>query len=190
MTGSFNSNNIKEVPRLETDRLILRGFSPNDKYDIFEYASVPSVTQYLPWEFHKSLDDTEAFLKLSAEMFASQDNIDFAVELKSEKKVIGGISIRKWNDKNRCADIGYVLSPKYWNRGIITEAIKRVIRFGFEVLNANRIEAHCDEENIPSFRAMEKAGMRYEGTLKDKVFLKGKFINIKFYSILKEELSE
>lgn len=185
MTQQDNSN--PKIPVLETPRLVLRAFSNEDINDIFEYASVKSVTDFLPWEAHQTLDDTKAFLKMSKEMFKKYGNIDFAILLKEENKVIGGISIRKWNDNNRCADIGYVLSSKYWGRGIITEAIKRIIKYGFEDLNINRIEAHCDENNIGSYRAMEKAGMKYEGTLREKTFMKGKFINMKFYSILKSE---
>lgn len=155
MTQQDNSN--PEIPVLETPRLVLRAFSNEDINDIFEYASVKSVTDFLPWEAHQTLDDTKAFLKMSKEMFKKYGNIEFAILLKEENKVIGGISIRKWNDNNRCADIGYVLSSKYWGRGIITEAIKRIIKYGFEDLNVNRIEAHCDENNIGSYRAMEKS---------------------------------
>jgi len=187
MTRQDNSNPLKEIPLLETARLVLRAFSTDDKNDIFEYASVKEVTDFLPWDAHQTPDDTKAFLKMSREMFKKYSNIDFAILLKQENKVIGGISIRKWNDNNRCADIGYVLSSKYWRRGIITEAIKRIIKFGFEDLNLNRIEAHCDENNTGSYRAMEKAGMKYEGTLREKTFMKGKYINMKFYSILKNE---
>ena len=120
-------------------------------------------------------------------MCKNSDNIDWAIELKRDRKVIGGISIRKWNGDNRCADVGYVLSKKYWNKGIITEALKAVINFGFDELNAHRIEAHCDENNIGSYKVMEKAGMKYEGTLREKVYMKGKYVNMKFYSILKSE---
>ena len=190
MTKQDNSNPLKEIPLLETARLVLRAFSMDDINDIFEYASIKEVTDFLPWEAHQTFDDTKAFLKMSREMFKKYGNIDFAILLKQEHKVIGGISIRKWNDINRCADIGYVLSSKYWGRGIITEAIKRIIKFGFEDLNVNRIEAHCDENNTGSYRAMEKAGMKYEGTLREKTFMKGKFINMKFYSILKSEYTD
>lgn len=189
MTKQIKKNRFNDIPILETNRLILRGFGENDIDDVFEYASIYKVTEYLPWETHQTIDDTKAFLQITKENFTKHDNIDFAIVLKSENKVIGGISIRKWNNPNRCADIGYVLSPNYWRMGIITEAIKRIIKFGFEELNANRIEAHCDEKNIGSYSAMEKAGMKYEGTLREKTFMKGKFINARFYSILKSEFT-
>jgi ribosomal-protein-alanine N-acetyltransferase len=182
-----NPNSLKNVPVLETDRLILRSFSEKDVDDVYEYASNPIVTEFLPWEYHKTKEDSLQFLNYSKELFDSQDNIDFAIELKSKNKVIGSISIRKWNDANRCADIGYVLSLKYWRLGIMTEAIKRIVRFGFDELNVVRIEAHCDENNIGSYKAMGNAGLKYEGLLRKKVFMKNKFCNVKFYSILKEE---
>lgn len=185
-----NPNSIKEVPRLESDRLILRELCEDDIEDIFEYASDPEVSTYLPWNTHKSIDESKDFLKMSHKSFQTADNIDWGIELKNEGKLIGAISIRKWNDDNRCGDIGYVLSRKYWNKGITTEALKTVIKFGFENLNANRLEAHCDENNTASYRVMEKVGMKYEGTLREKVFVKGNFINIRFYSILRSEFTD
>ena len=186
----MGKNTFDKVPVIQTDRLLIREFTQNDIDDIFEYASIPEVTKFLPWETHKSIVDTNDFLEMSKNMFMISDNIDWAIELKSEKKVVGGIAIRKWNDENHCADIGYVLSKKYWNQGIITEALKAVIKFGFEELKANRVEAHCDENNIGSYKVMEKTGMKYEGTLREKINFKGKYVNMKFYSILKSEFEK
>ncbi len=179
-----NPNSIKEVPKLETARLILRGFCLEDADDIFEYASDNDVNLFMPWDVHKSKDETLEFLQKSDHLFKTSDCIDWGIELKSVKKIIGGISIREWNDQKRCADVGYVLSKKFWGKGYTTEALNEVIKFGFEKLNANRIEAHCDEDNIASYKVMEKAGMKYEGTLRRKVLVKNKFVNMRFYSIL------
>lgn len=183
-------NTYSEEPVLETERLVLRAFTMNDIDDIYEYASVAKVSEFLPWEMHKTKEDTVAFLKSVKEKFKSSDNIDWGIELKYEKKLIGGISIRKWNDQNRCADVGYVISDKYWNKGIATEALISVVKFGFNILHVNRIEAHCADQNIGSYKVMQKVGMKYEGTLREKVFMKGNFINMKFYSILKREFHE
>ncbi len=182
-----NKNSINEVPALETERLLLRALTDADVNDIFEYASDPEVSKYLPWNTHESIEESIAFLKMSKKAFQISDNIDWGIELKEEKKIIGAISMRKWNDRNKCGDVGYVLSRRYWGKGITTEALRSVIRFGFEKLKINRIEAHCDEANPGSYKVMEKAGMKYEGTLRDKVFIKNKFVTIRFYSILKKE---
>jgi [ribosomal protein S5]-alanine N-acetyltransferase len=186
----MEKNSLKEFPVLETNRLLLRKLSVDDAEDIFEYASDPDVNTFMPWDIHKSIDDTREFLEKSEENSETTGDIDWGIELKNEKILVGGITVRKWNDANRCGDIGYVLSKRYWNKGIATEALRTVILFGFEKLCLNRIEAHCDENNIASYKVMEKAGMKYEGTLREKVFVKNKFVNMKVYSILKDEYFE
>jgi len=182
-----NLNSVKKIPILETDRLILREPSLKDVDDIFEYASDMDVNTFMPWDVHKSKDETRDFLEKSNEIFKSSDNIDWMIELKSEKKVVGAISIREWNDQNKCADVGYVLAKKYWKKGISTEALRIVIKYGFEKLDVNRVEAHCDEENIGSYKVMEKAAMKYEGTMRQKILVKNKFVNMKIYSILRSD---
>jgi ribosomal-protein-alanine N-acetyltransferase len=185
-----DTKQLSEIPTLETERLILRKLSLNDANNIFEYASNTEVSKFLPWETHKTIEDTVAFLKLVEEQFVTLKFIVWGIELKRQKILIGTIALRNWDKADRCIDIGYVISKNYWNKGYATEAVKRVIKFGFEKLNANRVEAHCDENNTASYQVMEKARMKYEGTLRQKVFMKGKFINMRFYSILKEEYNK
>ena len=85
------------------------------------------------------------------------------------------------------AEVGYVLSRGYWGRGIMTEAVRAVIHFGFEELHLNRIESRCIAENMASARVMEKAGMVYEGTLRGREFIKGYYRDMKVYAIRRKE---
>ncbi|MCX6169249.1 MAG: GNAT family protein [Ignavibacteriales bacterium] len=185
-----DSKQLAEFPQIETERLILRKLSLADVNDIFEYASNPEVSEFLPWETHKTIEDTHFFLELVEAQFNESNIIVLGIELKAEKKLIGTIALRNWDKADRCIDLGYVISNNYWNKGFTTEAVKVVIKYGFEELNANRVEAHCDENNIASYRVMEKAGMKYEGTLRQKVLMKNKFVNMRFYSVLKEEYNK
>jgi ribosomal-protein-alanine N-acetyltransferase len=177
----------QEIPKIETERLILRKITADDVNDIFEYASVPEITTFVLWETHKAKQDSLDFVKLAADQFDNNISIIWGIEIKSEKKIIGSIELRNWNAINKCGDLGYAISSKYWNKGYVSEAMKAVIKFGFEVLHLNRAEAHCEEENIGSWRVMEKCGMKYEGTLREKVFIKERFRSMKMYSILKQE---
>lgn len=102
-------------------------------------------------------------------------------------KLIGTCGYVWWQPENEKAEIGYALSPDYWNKGIVTEAAKEIIKFGFENMRLNRIEAHCVDKNIASERIMQKIGMQYEGRLRDFRKFKGKFFDFKMYSILKKE---
>jgi [ribosomal protein S5]-alanine N-acetyltransferase len=85
------------------------------------------------------------------------------------------------------AELGYVLAQEYWGTGLMPEAVRRVIRFCFERMDLNRVEARCLAENVASARVMEKAGMSYEGTLRKREYIKGAYRDMKMYSILRSE---
>lgn len=178
---------LTEIPIIETERLILRKITLNDVDDIFEYASIPEVTAFVPWYAHKTKNDSADFVKFAEEQFHNNLSIVWGIVIKSKNKLIGSIELRGWNSINNCGDIGYVISKNYWGQGITTEAMNAVIKFGIEQLELNRVEAHCEEENIGSWHVMEKCGMIYEGTLREKVFIKDRYRSMKIYSILKKE---
>lgn len=109
------------------------------------------------------------------------------IEYKDTGKLIGTIDYISWNTQHKSAEIGYVLSQDYWGKGVMTEAAKEVIAFGFEQMDLTRIQAKCFAENIGSERVMQKSGMTFEGILRKSMFIKGAHRDLKMYSILKEE---
>ncbi|MBA4407051.1 GNAT family N-acetyltransferase [bacterium] len=175
------------MPTLEGERLILRKIILDDAPDIFEYAHMPEVAEFLPWFPHQTIQDSIDFIKFAEEKFASDEWIILGIELKENRKLIGSIDIRGWNSVNNYADIGYVISKNFWGKGIMTEALKAVIKYCFDELRLNRIEAHCEEANIGSWKVMEKCGMKNEGTLREKIFVKNRYRSMKMYSILRSE---
>ena len=92
--------------------------------------------------------------------------------------------------QHRKAEIGYVLSRAYWNRGVMSEALARVLVLAFDQLGLNRIEGFCQVDNHSSRRVLEKAGMKEEGVLRDYIYQKGAFRDLFQYSILKREWDE
>ena len=179
---------FKAYPTLETDRLKLRLFNENDAADLYEMCSDELVTKYLTFETYTSMED--AYLRLD---FLKKEYEEllvppvWAIEYKESGKLIGSINFLHVKEKHSYAEIGYLLHRGYWNKGIMTEALKEVLKFGFEIMGLNRIVIHCDFRNIGSYRVMEKNGLTYEGTLRQERFNKGEFIDLKVYSILKEE---
>jgi len=185
----MNSEDVfSNFPTLETERLILRKLRLEDAKDIFEYASDPETTKYVTWETHKSIEDSINFIKSSLANYNKKEVIDWGIVYKENNKLIGtcGYFLRALEQHSR-AEIGYVIGKKYWGRGIATEAVKEVIRFGFEKMNLNRIQAMCIPDNIGSYRVMEKVGMKYEGVIREYMYIKGKFQDLKLYSILRRE---
>ena len=179
------------LPTLETKRLKLRLFKQTDVDDVYEYCSDDEVTKYMPFATYTTRQEAEERIKFCLESYEQMDRpILWAIEYKENGKLIGGIDFVKWDEQANCAEIGYILNKEYWNKGIMTEAVGEVIKFGFEKMELNRIEIRCDERNIASSRVMEKNGLKYEGTLRQEKYIKGEYVNIKVYSILKEEYTK
>ena len=88
---------------------------------------------------------------------------------------------------NSAAEVGYSLSRDYWDRGIMTEALKAVIGHGFGSMNLNRIEAQHETTNPASGAVMRKCGMQREGTLRQRLYNKGRYVDVELYAILRKE---
>ena len=180
-----------DLPELETERLLLRKMRLDDAEAMFAYASDPEVTRYVLWDTHRSIDDTEEFLRFATEGYERGDFGGWGVVLKDSGVFVGTCGLDAgYAPEHARAELGYVLSREHWGRGLMPEAARAVIRFGFVRMTLNRIEARCIAENAASARVMEKAGMTYEGTLREREFIKGAYRDMKVYSILRSEYGD
>jgi [ribosomal protein S5]-alanine N-acetyltransferase len=179
---------FSNLPELETERLLLRKMRLDDAEAMFAYASDPEVTRYVPWDTHRSMEDSESFLGFATEGYERGDFGGWGVVLKDDGVFIGtcGIDVGYAPEHAR-AELGYVLSREHWGKGLMPEAVRAVIRLSFGRMGLNRVEARCIAENTASARVMEKAGMTYEGTLREREFIKGAYRDMKLYSILRRE---
>lgn len=178
-----------ELPVLETERLLLRKITLDDVEDIFFYGSNEEVSKYVTWDTHRTLTDAKEFVQFVLNQYENNKVSPWGIEYKGNGRLIGTIDFVSWQPKHNSAEIGYVISPDYWGKGIATEAAKKVIEFGFEQMDLVRIQARCFIKNIGSSRVMEKAGMSYEGILRKVAFVKGEHHDLKVYSILKDEFT-
>ena len=180
-----------DLPELETERLLLRKMRLDDAEAMFAYASDPEVTRYVLWDTHRSIEDTEEFLRFATEGYERGDFGGWGVVLKDSGVFVGTCGLDAgYAPEHARAELGYVLSREHWGRGLMPEAARAVIRFGFVRMKLNRIEARCIAENAASARVMEKAGMTYEGTLREREFIKGAYRDMKVYSILRSEYAD
>lgn len=174
-----------DLPKLETERLLLRKMTEADLPALYAYGRDPEVSKYVTWEQHRSLDDTRMYLDFVLHRYNNEQLAPWAIEHKESSEMIGTIDFVYWKPNQHIAEIGYALHREYWGKGIMTEAAKRIIQFGFEEMNLVRIEAVCLPENTGSFRVMEKAGLEYEGMLRKARYIKGENRDIKMYAIVK-----
>jgi RimJ/RimL family protein N-acetyltransferase len=173
--------------RIETDRLILRKMTLDDAEGFFEFASDPQVTQYLMWDTHATVEESRALLARVIGMYESGQGLPLGVVHKADGKLIGACGIYIDDARHARAEIAYWLSRQYWGQGLTTEAVRAIIAFGFDTLTMNRIQALCFPENNASARVMEKAGMKYEGLLRQYRLIKGTYQDLEIFAILRQD---
>lgn len=168
---------------LETERLRLRPVTLMDAEDMFEYASREDNTYYV-FNTHRTLADTQFSI---ANYFMMNPLGKFGIELKNEKKLIGTIDLRVDMKKSK-AELGYVLNQAYFKKGYVTEAALKLLELAFETLELEKVVSSCDARNTPSEAVMKRLGMQKEGVSRHhEIWKNGEWINMLFYSILKDE---
>ena len=178
---------FSRIPTLNTDRLCLRAMRVMDGEDMYEYARREEVTTYLLWSPHPSRRYTEDYLAYIQDRYALGEFYDWAVVEKESGRMIGTCGFTRIDPAHRCGEIGYVLSPDFHGRGYGTEAARRVIEFGFEVVGLHRIEAKFMQGNEASRHVMEKLGMTFEGYRRDAMYVKNAYRTIGVCAILRSE---
>ncbi|MDO6448413.1 GNAT family protein [Oceanobacillus profundus] len=183
----IKEDTYSDLPKIETERLILRKITKPDVPDMYAYCSDPEVTRFVTWNPHQSLADTEAFVEFILNNYKKKSLAPWGMEYKKTGKIIGTVDLASWNPTHQSAEIAYCIHQDYWGCGLTTEAAKSVIAFGFSNMDLIRIQARCFVANIGSERVMEKLGMTFEGIVRKGMLVKGKHEDLKLYSILKEE---
>lgn len=178
---------FSDIPRITTERLILRKMNVSDAVDMYEYAGLDKTVKYLSWEPHDDINYTHQYLRYLETRYRAGDFYDWGVILASENKLIGTCGFTRFDFKNDSAELGYVINSDYCGKGIATEACAAIIRYGFESLALNRIECRFIPENLASRRVMEKNGMTFEGIRRGGMLIKGEYRDIGICSILKDE---
>jgi len=174
---------------LRTDRLILREFVEEDWQAMFEYQSDPLYLMYNPWNHgdeEKARDFVAMFMRHQEE--DPRRKYQLAIVLPGEEdKVIGNCGVRVQSVGDHEGDMGYEVAPWHWGKGYATEAARAMLRFGFEELRLHRISAHCIAENAASAHVLEKIGMKLEGRLRKKEWMKGRWWDTLLYGVLRDE---
>lgn len=178
----------KGTGKLETERLLLRPFTLKDAGAMYRnWASDPEVTKYLMWPPHENLDVTRTVLKSWIYNYNREDYYQWAIELKAVGEPIGSIGVNAYDNDTGMVHMGYCIGRKYWNRGYVTEALKRLIDYFFEEVGCHRVQSAHEPANPASGRVMEKAGMTYEGTLRQVGVSNRGIVDFCYYGILRDE---
>ena len=175
---------FKPFPLIETERLRLRKISRKDVNEIFFLRSDKRVLHYLDKAPAKTKKDAYDFIKIVHDAEKNVDGITWGITLKNIEKIIGTIGFWRMQKEHYRAEIGYILHPDYWGKGITQEAMTAVIKYGFEVMKLHSIEANVNPDNAASIRLLEKNGFVREAYFKENYYFDGKFLDSAIYSLI------
>jgi ribosomal-protein-alanine N-acetyltransferase len=178
--------NFAPFPNLETNRLNLRRLTSADVNEILALRSNPEIMQFIPRPLMKTKEEALEFISVMDTNVNNNNVINWAITTKEDDQLIGMIGFYRMKPENYRAEVGYILSAEFHGKGIITEALERVIQFGFEEMGLNSIEAVIDPENFGSEKVLLKNNFVKEGHFKEHTFFEGKFLDSIFYSLLKK----
>lgn len=181
---------MDNFPVLETERLRLRKPAVKDIPQLMEYANNPKIadmTLNIPHPYQEK--DAVTWLNMANQHFEEQCGFVFAVARLSDDEFMGGIGLEINKRFNR-AELGFWIGEPFWNNGLISEAVKEILRFGFEEVGLNKVVAHHLVNNPASGKVMTKNGLAKEGELKEHIRKNGEYLSLVQYGLTQKEYKE
>ena len=175
LTPHVKYSNIKMIfqpfPEIETDRLLLRKIKVSDVNEVLFLRSNETVNEFIirP-ENRKTKNQADAleFIEMIISEIEENKSISWEITVKNNPKMIGSICLWNFSNNLKTAEVGYSLYPEFQNKGIMSEALKSVIDYGFNELKLDKIEAFTHSKNEPSKKLLEKNGLQINHNRKDE----------------------
>ncbi|MEO6405166.1 MAG: GNAT family N-acetyltransferase [Ferruginibacter sp.] len=177
--------NFDPFPVLLTERLIMRKVSMEDIEQMFELRSNPDAMKYINRPLVKSIDDIKPLLE---KMNDNTQRIQWAICFKNHDRVIGTIGYHIIEKDHYRAELGYMLHPDFWRKGLMNEAIPAVINYGFNEIRLHSIEARINPANEASSKILLKHKFKKEGFFRESYFFEGVFYDSEIYGLLKADV--
>ncbi|MBD3860662.1 GNAT family N-acetyltransferase [Bacillus sp. 28A-2] len=174
-------------PTIHTERLILKQATMADAEDMHLYLSNETVCRYMGIDAHQSIEETKEEVDWYNQIFKEQTGIRWGISLKGDTTIIGSCGFLNLEKQHRRTEFGYELHHDHWRKGIMKEAITAVLRYGFQEMNLNRIEAIIDPANTSSVQLLEKIEFVREGLLREYELGQKRFDDVYMYSIFKRD---
>ncbi|MDY0903819.1 GNAT family N-acetyltransferase [Pedobacter sp. CFBP9032] len=177
--------NFTKFPVLETERLVLREHHLSDAEALYAMRTNEDIMQYIDRERPEDIFEIKDFISRFRNGFEIGENLAWVIALKENpKQMIGSVGFWRTDFANHRAEIGYMLHPDYWRKGIISEALSRSIAFGFEEVNLHTICAYINVANDASRQMLIKHGFVKEALFKQNYYFRGKFLDSEIYGLI------
>lgn len=172
---------------LDTTRLRLRPLGEPDAEPLFRIFGDPEVMRYWskpPW---RSIEEARDLVDRDRDAMAAGEYVRLGIERKEDSALIGTCSLFAFSEPCRRAEIGFALAREAWGRGYMNEALRALLRHGFDGLDLNRVEADVDPRNEASARALRRLGFELEGHLRERWIVDGEVADTAFYGLLRRD---
>jgi ribosomal-protein-alanine N-acetyltransferase len=179
----------KACPSFDIGDFIIREKQESDIENFFAYYSNPEVNRFILCQIPQTIEEARTELFYWRNSFYRNDGVYLAIADKKDDRMVGSIGLTSHNPYQKRIELSYDLSPEYWRRGITSRAIDKMTQYAFDELKINRIEASVSIYNEPSKILLLKKGFTLEGTLRQHRYHLGRFVDVYFFSLLKDDLS-
>jgi len=176
-------------PELTSSRLCFRKVSLDDIPEIMALRGNPEVMRYIPRPLVTNEAEAIAHIQANLEGLESNTALNWIICLHDNPKAIGIVGFYRLKPEDYRAEIGYMLLPEFQGQGYITEAVERLIQYGFTEMQLNSIEAVIAPDNIASQRVVLKNNFVQEAFFREYEYHEGVFLDIQIYSLLKRKYS-
>ncbi|PNQ72528.1 N-acetyltransferase [Hanstruepera neustonica] len=188
MRFQINDTVFENFPELESNRLLYRNFNAGDAADLFYLKTDARVMAHMDSNKHESINDSLEAIKRNQDSFKDKTGINWAIVDKATNEFIGYFGYWRFFRENCRGEIGYSLKPEFWGKGFMTEAMTRLIAFGFEDLNLHSIEANINPNNANSEKLLVNFGFKKEAHFRENYLFNGQFLDSIIYCLLESDL--
>ncbi|RUR79189.1 GNAT family N-acetyltransferase [Chlorogloeopsis fritschii PCC 9212] len=175
-------------PNLETKRLWLRQATQEDAEAVFAIFSDSNVTQFHDLDTFNHLNQAIGVIERRAKGFESGCGIRWGIARKSDNYLIGSCGFT-WDKQANAAEVGYELASQFWRQGIMSEALRAILNYGFEIRGVQFVIAQIMLENMASRRLLESLGFQSQGILMERGFWKGEHHDLEQFMLMRNQLS-
>lgn len=178
-------------PHLETERLILREICPGDAKSLFTVLGDEAVTEFYDDEVFREVFQASEQIDAWAAGFRARRCVRWGIAQRGKGEIVGTCGYYGFHTWHKRAGLGYELARSLWQQGIMTEALGEIIRFGFERIGLNRIEAVVMPKNEGSVKLLAGLGFHQEGVLREYENWGDKgCVDLIMFSLLKHEYQD
>jgi [ribosomal protein S5]-alanine N-acetyltransferase len=176
--------NFDPFPEISTEQLVLKKITQDDVKEFFSLRSSEIVMKYIDRPLHKTLEDTQKQIELVTNLLNNNEGINWGITLKNDPTLVGTICLFNFKKEHYRGELGYILAPEFHRKGIMNEAIRAVIQYGFSQLKLHTIEAQVNPNNLASVKILEKNNFVREAYFRDYYLTAKGYIDMAIYGLV------